>query len=97
MPLQLVPFYKRVFGNPDGSILVTLIAPELLIDPRVSICAEPQTTLWLPLFDCSDKTLNAVLAGIHKVFFVLDDLADFPDKSIVVSDHSIKAIVGIDA
>ena len=96
MPLEFVPFYKSVFGNPDGSVLVRLITSKLLVYPRVSISGKPQPTFWLPLFDCSDKTFYAILAGIHKVFLVLDDLAHFSDKSIVVSDHSIKAIIGID-
>ena len=97
MTLQLVPLDQGMLGNPDGSVLVALVASKLLIYPRVSISREPQATLWLPLFYCSDKTLDAVLAGIYKVFFVLDDLAHLTHKSIVVSDHSIKAIIGMDA
>ena len=89
MPLQFVPFYERVFSNPDGAVLVRLIASKLLVNPRMSISAEPQPTLWLPLLDCPYQALNAVLAGIRKVFFVLDDLTHFPDEGKIVSYHSI--------
>lgn len=89
MSFEFVPFYECVFCYPDGAVLVALIASELLIDPRMSISREAQTTLWFPLFNRSDKTFDAVLASICEVFLVLDDLAYFPDKGEVVTDHSI--------
>jgi hypothetical protein len=55
----------------------------------MSVSGKPQTTLWFPLFNRSDKTFDAVLASINKVFFVLDNLAHFSDKSVVVTNHSI--------
>ena len=97
MPLEFVPFYKCVFGNPDGSVLVRLITPKLLVDPRMRVSAESQATLWFPLFDCPNQAIDAVMAGIGEVFFVLDDLAHFTDEGVVVADHSIKAIIGMDA
>ena len=78
-----------MFGYPDGSGIVALIPPELLPKPRVRVSGEPQATLRFPLFNCPNETLNAILTRIHKVLFVLDDLADLADKSIVVADHSI--------
>ena len=93
MTLEFVPFYKRVFCNPDGSVLVRLVASKLLVDPRMSVCREPQPTLRFPLFDCTNQALDAVLAGIHKVFFMLDDLAYLTDEGVVVANHSIKAII----
>ena len=89
MSLEFVPFYESVFCNPDGAVLVRLIASKLLVNPRMSVSREPQTTLWFPLFDCTNQALNAVLAGIREVFFVLDDLTHFPDEGEIVSDHSI--------
>ena len=97
MPLELVPLDQGVLGNPDGSVLVRLIPPELLVNPRMCVSREAQPTLWFPLFDCPYQAFNAVLAGIHKVFLVLDDLAHFPNKREVMADHSIKALVGMDA
>ena len=97
MPLQLVPFDKCVFGNPDGAVLVRLITPKLLIYPRMSVSRETQPTLWFPLFDCPYQAFNAVLAGIRKVFFVLDDFAHFTNEGIIMTNHSIKAIIGMDA
>ena len=96
MPLEFMPLDQGMLGNPDGSVLVALVASELLVDPWMGIGGEPQTTLWFPLFNRSDKTFDAILAGINKVFFVLDDLADFTDEGIVVANHSIKAIIGMD-
>jgi hypothetical protein len=55
----------------------------------VGVSAEPQAPLRFPLFDCTNETLNAVLASIDKVFFVLDDLAYLTDEGIVVADHSL--------
>ena len=86
-----------MLSNADGSVLVRLVTPKLLIDPRVSVSREPQATLWFPLFDCPNQALDAVLTGIGKVFFVLDDLAHFSNKCVVVADHSIKALIGMDA
>ena len=97
MPLQFVPLDQGMFGNPDGAVLVRLIPPKLLVNPRMCVGAKPQSTLWFPLFNCSNQTFDAVLAGIREVFFMLDDLADFPDKGKVMADHSIKALVGMDA
>ena len=97
MPLQLVPLDQGMLGNADGSVLVALVASELLVNPRMSISGESQSTLWLPLFYGSDKTLDAVLASIGEVFLVLDNLAHLTDEGIVVADHSIKAIIGMDA
>jgi len=89
MPLELVPLDQCMFGNPDGSVLVALIPPKLLVNPRMCISREAQTTLWFPFLNRTNETLNAVLAGIREVFFVLDDLANFPNKGKVVADHSI--------
>ena len=86
-----------MFGNPDGSVLVALIPPKLLVNPRMCIGAKPQSTLWFPLFDCPNQALNAILAGIREVFFMLDDLAHLADKGEVMANHSIKALVGMDA
>ena len=97
MTLEFVPFYKRVFSNADGSILVRLVASEFLVDPRMCVGREPQPTLWLPLFNCPYKTLNAVLASVNKMLLVLYDLADFPDEGEIMANHSIKALVGMDA
>ena len=97
MPFEFMPLDQCVFSNPDGSVLVRLIPSELLVYPRMCVSREPQSTLRFPLFDCSDETFYAVLAGIHKVFLVLDDLADFTNEGVVVTDHSIKAIIGMDA
>ena len=91
MPLQFVPLDQGVLGNPDGSVLVRLIPPELLVNPRMCVSREAQPTLWFPLFDCPYQAFNAVLAGIHKVFFVLDDLAHVSDETHVMAHHSIKA------
>ena len=97
MPLELVPLDKCVFGNPDGSVLVALVSPKLLVNPRMCIGREAQPTLWFPLFDCTNQALNAVLTSIYKVFFVLDDLTHLAYEGKVMADHSIKAFVGMDA
>ena len=97
MPLEFVPLDKGMFGNPDGSVLVGLIPPKLLVNPRMSVSAEAQPTLRLPLFDCPYQAFDAVLASIYKVLFMLDDLAHFPDEGKVMADHSIKAFVSMDA
>lgn len=97
MPLEFVPLDQGMLGNPDGAVLVRLIASKLLVYPRMSVSRESQPTFWLPLFDCSNQALNAVLASICEVFFMLDDLAHLADEGVVMADHSIKALVGIDA
>jgi hypothetical protein len=78
-----------VFGYPDGSGIVALIPSELLPEPRMGVSGEPQATLRFPLFYGTNQALNAVLASIHKVFLVLDDLAYLADKCVVVADHSV--------
>jgi len=78
-----------MFGNPDGAVLVGLIPPKLLVNPRMCVGREAQTTLWFPLFDCTNEPLNAVLAGIREVFLVLDDLAHLADESKVMTHHGI--------
>ena len=97
MPLEFVPLDQGMFGNPNGAVLVALVSPKLLINPRMCVSAEPQAPLRFPLFDRSYQALDAVLAGIGEVFFVLDDLANFPNKGEVMADHSVKAFVGMDA
>jgi len=97
MPFEFVPLDQGMFGNPDGSVLVALIPPKLLVNPRMCIGAKPQSTLWFPLFDCSYQALNAILASIREVFFVLDDLTHLADEGEVMADHGIKAFVGMDA
>jgi len=97
MPLEFVPLDQGMLGNADGSVLVALVSPKLLINPRMCVSAEPQAPLWFPLLYCTNETLNAVLAGIREMFFVLDDLADFPDEREVMADHGIKTFVGMDA
>ena len=97
MTLEFVPLDECVFCDTDGAVLVALIASKLLIDPRMSVSRKPQATLWFPLFDCPYKTFNAVLTSIDEVFFMLDDLTDFTNEGVVVADHSIKAIIGMDA
>ena len=97
MPLEFVPLDQCMFGNPDGAVLGGLIPPKLLVNPRMCVGREAQTTLWFPLFDCPNQTFDAVLAGIREVLFVLDDLTHLADEGEVVADHSIKALVGMDA
>ena len=92
-----MPLNQGVFGYPDGSVLVALIAPKLLVNPRMSVSREAQPTLRFPLFNGPNQTFNAVLAGIREVFFVLDDLAYLAHKSKVVADHSLKALIFLDA
>ena len=84
-----MPFDQGVFSYPDCAVLVRLISSKLLINPRMRVSAEPQTSLRFPLFDGTNQALNAILASINKVFLVLDNLADLPNKSIIVADHSI--------
>jgi hypothetical protein len=86
-----------VFGYPDGSVLIALIPSKFLVKPRMSVSAKPKTPLRLPLFDGTNQALNAVLASIREVFFVLDDLTDFTDERKVMANHSVKAIIFIDA
>jgi len=97
VPLEFVPLDQRMFGNPDGSVLIALVSPKLLVNPRMCVGREAQPPLWFPLFDCPYQAFNAVLASIGEVFFVLDDLTYFPDKGKVMADHSVKALVGMDA
>jgi len=97
MPFEFVPLDQCVFGNPNGSVLVALVSPKLLVNPRMSVSREAQPTLRFPLFDCTYQAFNAVLASIYKVLFMLDDLAHLTDKCEVMPDHSIKALVGMDA
>ena len=92
-----MPLHERVFGYPDGSVLVALVPSKFLVQPRVRVSREAQATLRFPLFDGSNQALNAILAGICEVFFVLDDLAHFADESIVVADHSVKTLIPLDA
>jgi hypothetical protein len=92
-----MPLHERVFGYPDGSVLVALIASKLLVNPRMRVSAEAQAPLRFPLFNGTNETLNTILTRIREVFFVLDDLAHFSNKSIIVPDHSIKALVFLDA
>ena len=91
-----MPLHQSVFGYADGSGVVALIPPELLPEPRVGVSTEPQTTLRFPLFNGTNKTLNAVLTSIDKVFLVLDDLTNFTNKGVVVTDHSLKTIIFMD-
>ena len=88
MPLELVPLDQCMFGNPNGSVLVALVSPKLLVNPRMSVSREAQPTLRFPLFDCPYETFNAVLASIYKMLLVLDDLAYLADECEVVADHS---------
>jgi len=92
-----VPLDQGVFGYPDGSVLVALVPSKLLVQPRVRVSTEPQATLRFPLFDRTNQALNAVLAGIREVFLVLDDLAYLADEGIVMTDHSVKAIIFMNA
>ena len=92
-----MPLDQSMLGNSDGAVLIRLVTSELLVDPRMRVSAESQPTLWLPLFDCSYQALDTVLASIYKVFFMLDDLTDFTNEGVVVANHSIKAIIGMDA
>lgn len=86
-----------MLSYPNRPVLVALIASKLLVKPRVRVSTEPQATLRFPLFYGTNETLNAILTRIRKVFLVLDDLADFADESVVMADHSIKAIIFLDA
>jgi len=37
VPLEFVPLDQCVFGNPDGSVLVALVSPKLLVNPRMCV------------------------------------------------------------
>ena len=97
MSFEFVPLDECMLCYPNGSRLVGLITPELLIDPRMCVGCESQATLRLPLFNGTNETLYAVLASIAEMLPMFDDLTNFPDEGEIVANHGIKAIVLHDA